>query len=95
MLRKWLEKIKINEDAVNAIEERSVKGEEIERIMICMDVLDGLMSKISEATEVTSIWSPLVKGRIEVLWSSKAYIIYEVARPAHPCKFLLSRCYRP
>lgn len=72
MLGKWLEKIEINKDAVKAIQEKSVKGEDIERMLICVDVLEGLISIISEGTEVTSSWSPLVKGRMELPWSSKA-----------------------
>ena len=59
-----------------------MKGEDIERMLICVDVLKGLISKISESTEVTSSWSPLVKGRIELPWSSKAYIIYFLLHPS-------------
>jgi len=41
-------KIERNKDAVKAIQEKSVKGEDIERMLICVDVLKGLISNFRE-----------------------------------------------
>ena len=81
VLANWLEKIKINKDAVKAIEEKAVTGKDSEIMLTCVDVLEEVVTKISEGSEVNSGWSPLVKGRMELPWSSKAYIIYFFLHP--------------
>jgi len=77
VLANWLDKVVINHDAVKVIEEKSVERENMERLIICMDVFDEMIRKISSThTESSSSWSPLVKGRVELPWTSKAYILY-------------------